>query len=67
MTTPPLPMRPPRVVLRPLSGPDMISDVWIEGQVENYLDTPFGKFRLLRAGQRYVLYLEIGASVETVA
>lgn len=43
----------------------MISNVWVEGKVENYLDTPFGKFRLLRAGQRYVLYLEIEVPAET--
>ena len=53
------PLSPPRVVLRPASGPDQIADVWIEGKVENYLDTPYGKFSLLRTGQRYVMYKEI--------
>lgn len=52
---PPTVIRPPRVVLRPSTGPDQIADVWIEGKVENYLDTPYGKFSLLRTGQRYVI------------
>ena len=56
---PPTVIRPPRVVLRPSSGPDQIADVWIEGKVENYLDTPYGKFSLLRTGQRYVMYKEV--------
>ena len=55
-------IRPPRVVLRPKVGPDQISDVWIEGKVENYLDTPYGKFSLLRTGQRYVMYKEVEAA-----
>ena len=46
-------------MLRPKVGPDQIADVWIEGKVENYLDTPYGKFSLLRTGQRYVMYKEI--------
>ncbi len=55
-------VRPPRVVLRPTVGPDQIADVWIEGKVENYLDTPYGKFSLLRTGQRYVMYKEVEAA-----
>ena len=55
-------IKPPRVVLRPASGPDQIADVWIEGKVENYLDTPYGKFSLLRTGQRYVMYKEVEPS-----
>ena len=52
-------IKPPRVVLRPASGPDQIADVWIEGKVENYLDTPHGKFSLLRTEQRYGMYKEV--------
>lgn len=55
---PPSSVRSPRIVLRPLSGPDMIADIWAEA-VPQDLDTPYGKFKLLRVGQRYVMYLQV--------
>ena len=51
----PKPPIPRRVVLRPLLGPDFITDVWSDASPKEIVNS-LGTFRLLREGQGYVIY-----------
>lgn len=58
MTSMPAPPPSPakrRVVLRPLLGPDFITDVWTDVAPKELVNS-LGTFGLLREGQGYVIY-----------
>lgn len=52
------PAKTKRVVLRPLDGPDFITDIWTDVEPPK-LTNNFGEFRLLRAVPGYVLYGQV--------
>jgi hypothetical protein len=58
MTSIPAPPPPPakrRVVLRPLMGPDFITDIWSDVAPKELVNS-MGTFRLIREGTGYMLY-----------
>jgi hypothetical protein len=51
-------------VLRPLSGPDFITDLWSDVQPPT-LENSFGVFKLLRVVPAYLLYAQVSGAMTT--